>query len=153
MPSVRRLDVFKALFGFSSQLFLSAITFPILPDATKYAMGVLKHSLHSCFFCYHQRTTTLEDEVAFFNRRLGASRALVELLSLRRRYRRSFSFVIPFQPTHPRLHQRRFVLVPLCDLDPGRVHPRMGVTMGALLAACPDTSRVVPFAAASGAAR
>ncbi len=106
VPSVRRLDVFKALFGFSSQVLLSAVTFPVLPDATKYAMGALKHSLHSCFFCYHQRTTTLEDEVAFFNRRLGASRTLEELLSLRRQYRRSFAFVIRCLPTLARLHLR-----------------------------------------------
>jgi predicted nucleotidyltransferase len=106
VPPVRRLDVFKALGGFSSQVLLSAVTFPVLPDATKYAMGALKHSLHSCFFCYHQRTTTLEDEVAFFNGRLGASRTLVELLSLRRHYRRSFAFVIRCLPTLARLHLR-----------------------------------------------
>ena len=106
VPSVRRLDVFKALFGFSSQVLLSAVTFVVLPDATKYAMGVLKHSLHSCFFCYHERTTTLEDEVAFFTRHLGASRTLVELLLLRRHYRRSFAFVIRCLPTIARLHVR-----------------------------------------------
>jgi len=106
VPSVRRLDVFKALFGFSGQVILSAMTFPVLPDATKYAMGTLKHSLHSCFFCYHQRTTTLEDEVAFFNRRLGASDTLVELLSLRRQYRQSFAFVIRCLPTLVHLHLR-----------------------------------------------
>lgn len=54
---------------------------------------------------------------------------------------------------HPRLHERRFVLVPLCDLATDLVHPRLGVTLSALLAACPDTSRVVPFSAAAGAAR
>ena len=106
VPSVRRLDVFKALFGFSGQVLLSVVTFPVLPDATKYAMGALKHSLHSCFFCYHQRTTTVEDEVAFFNQRLGASRTLVELLSLRRQYRRSFAFVMRCLPTVARLHLR-----------------------------------------------
>jgi hypothetical protein len=58
------------------------------------------------FFCYHQRTTTLEDEVAFFNRRLGTSRTLVELLSLRRQYRRSFAFVIRCLPTLAWLHLR-----------------------------------------------
>jgi predicted nucleotidyltransferase len=104
VPPVRRLDVFKALFGFSGQVLLSTVTFPVLPDATKYAMGALKHSLHSCFFCYHQPTTTLENAVAFFNRRLGASRTLAELLSLRRQYRRSFSFVIRCLPTLVRLH-------------------------------------------------
>ena len=103
VPSVRRLDVFKALFGFSSQVLLSAMVFPVLPDATKYAMGALKHSLHSCFFWYQ---TTFEGEVAFFNRRLGASRTLVELLSLRREYRRSLAFVIRCLPTLARLHLR-----------------------------------------------
>jgi hypothetical protein len=62
-PPVRRLDVFKALFGFSSQVLLSAVTFPVLHDATKYSIGALKHSLHSCYFCYHGRTAALEVEV------------------------------------------------------------------------------------------
>jgi predicted nucleotidyltransferase len=106
VPPVRRLDVFKALFGFSGQVVLSIVTFPALPDATRYAMGALKHSLHSCFFCYHGRTASLEEEVAFFTRRLGASRTLVELLSLRQQYRRSFAFVIRCLPTLARLHLR-----------------------------------------------
>jgi predicted nucleotidyltransferase len=106
IPPVRRLDVFKALFGFSSQVLLSAMVFPVLPDATKYAMGALKHALHSCFFCYHQRTTTLEDEVAFFSSRLGESRTLLQLLSLRRQYQRSLVFVLRCLPTLAWLHVR-----------------------------------------------
>lgn len=54
---------------------------------------------------------------------------------------------------HPRLHERRFVLVPLCDLAPEGVHPRLGRTFRELLAVCPDASRVVPYSAAAGAAR
>ena len=106
VPSIRRLDVFKALFGFFGQVLASAVTFPALPDATKYAMGTLKHSLHSCFFCYHARTATLEEEVDFFQRRLGPSQTLVELLALRRTYRPSFAFVIRCLPTLARLHLR-----------------------------------------------
>ena len=106
VPSVRRLDVFKALVGFSSQVLLSAVTFPVLPDATKYAMGTLKHSLHSCYFCYHGRTAALEEEVDFFRRRLGASQTLVDLLALRGEYRRSFAFVIGCLAALVRLHLR-----------------------------------------------
>jgi predicted nucleotidyltransferase len=106
VPSIRRLDVFKALFGFFGQVVASAVTFPALPDATKYAMGTLKHSLHSCFFCYHARTAALEEEVDFFQRRLGPSQTLVELLALRRTYRPSFAFVIRCLPTLVRLHVR-----------------------------------------------
>jgi predicted nucleotidyltransferase len=106
VPSIRRLDVFKALFGFFGQVVASAVTFPALPDATKYAMGTLKHSLHSCFFCYHARTAALEEEVDFFQRRLGPSQTLVELLALRRTYRPSFAFVIQCLPTLVRLHVR-----------------------------------------------
>jgi predicted nucleotidyltransferase len=105
VPCVRRLDVFKALFGFSSQVFLSAITFPVLPDATKYAMGALKHSLHSCYFCYHGQTAALAEEVDFF-RRFGGSRAFVDLLALRGEYRRSFGFVMRCLPALARLHLR-----------------------------------------------
>lgn len=106
VPPVRRFDVFKALFGFSCQIVLILETFPFLPDATKYAMGVLKHSVHSCFFCYHRRTGTLEEEVDFFDRRLSGSQILGELLSLRRQYRKSFGFVIRCLPTLVRLHRR-----------------------------------------------
>jgi hypothetical protein len=106
VPPVRRLDIFKALLTFSNQALLSAVAFPALPDATKYAMGALKHSLHSCFFCYHQRTAAVEEEVDFFQRRMGPSQTLAELLALRRNDRRSFAFVIRCLPAIVRLHVR-----------------------------------------------
>ena len=34
---------------------------------------------------------------------------------------------------HPRMHERQFVLKPLCDLSPQLVHPVMGETVEALL--------------------
>lgn len=42
---------------------------------------------------------------------------------------------------HPRLQDRAFVLVPLADVAPGWVHPRTGLTVAAMLAACPAADR------------
>jgi 2-amino-4-hydroxy-6-hydroxymethyldihydropteridine diphosphokinase len=38
---------------------------------------------------------------------------------------------------HPRMHERRFVMVPVCDLAPDLVHPRLGRTMLDLLGDLP----------------
>jgi len=69
-------------------------------------MGVLKSSVHGCFFCYERRRVSLEEEISFFERRLGLSRALIQLLALRREYRNSFVFVVCCIPTLVRLHLR-----------------------------------------------
>jgi hypothetical protein len=106
LPSLRHLDVFKALFRLTGLVLLSAAAFPVLSDATRYTMGALKHSLHSCYFCYHLRTDPLDEEVAFFNSRLGQSRTLLELLNQRQEYHRSFSFVLRCVPIILRLHLR-----------------------------------------------
>ena len=43
---------------------------------------------------------------------------------------------------HPRLAERRFVLVPLAELAPGLRHPTLRKTVAELLAKTPDRSRV-----------
>jgi 2-amino-4-hydroxy-6-hydroxymethyldihydropteridine diphosphokinase len=43
---------------------------------------------------------------------------------------------------HPRLHLRRFVLVPLAEIAPNLAHPVLGEAMRALLERCPDRARV-----------
>ena len=65
---------------------------------TKYAMGVLKSSVHNCFFCYELRRASLEEEISFLERRLGPNRTLIQLLALRREYRNSFRFVVCLHP-------------------------------------------------------
>lgn len=49
---------------------------------------------------------------------------------------------------HPRLPERRFVLVPLDEIAPDVVHPVLGLSVHELLERCPDTSRVLPYQAA-----
>jgi 2-amino-4-hydroxy-6-hydroxymethyldihydropteridine diphosphokinase len=44
---------------------------------------------------------------------------------------------------HPRLHERRFVLVPLLELDPEVRHPVLGLSISELVERCADLSEVV----------
>lgn len=43
---------------------------------------------------------------------------------------------------HPRLHLRRFTLVPLAELAPALVHPVLGKNVAELLSECPDQGDV-----------
>jgi 2-amino-4-hydroxy-6-hydroxymethyldihydropteridine diphosphokinase len=43
---------------------------------------------------------------------------------------------------HPLLHKRKFVLIPLCEIEPGMIHPVLEKTMAELLEKCEDTGVV-----------
>lgn len=49
------------------------------------------------------------------------------------------------QIPHPRMAERRFVLKPLVHIAPDAIHPVLGKNIRSLLAACPDTSAVLPY--------
>jgi len=103
---IRRFDVLKSFHGLFCQVMLVLAVYPVLPDATKYAMAALKRSVHNCFFCYHGHPAKLEEEIGFFQERIGPSRTLQQLLDLRREYAHSVSFVVRCAPTLIRLHWR-----------------------------------------------
>jgi 2-amino-4-hydroxy-6-hydroxymethyldihydropteridine diphosphokinase len=48
------------------------------------------------------------------------------------------------QVPHPRMHLRRFVLVPLAEIAPNVRHPTLDASVAALLARTPDQSQVRP---------
>jgi 2-amino-4-hydroxy-6-hydroxymethyldihydropteridine diphosphokinase len=69
----------------------------------------------------------------------------IDILLYRRRRMNRASLVIP----HPRLQERKFVLVPLCEIAPGIVDPITGKTIAELVASCTDNSKVTRFPVAS----
>ena len=44
---------------------------------------------------------------------------------------------------HPRMHKRRFVLGPICDIDPTVVHPTLNMPVNALLEAIDDPDQEI----------
>ena len=73
-------------------------------------------------------------------RALGMNRTLdLDLLLYGGTVRAGAPPVVP----HPRLHLRRFVLAPLCDVAPDAVHPVTGRTARELLGALGETGPIV----------
>lgn len=64
----------------------------------------------------------------------NAARSLdLDIIDIDGQIRDTPDLVLP----HPRAHERAFVLVPLRDVEPGWVHPRLKRSVDALLAALP----------------
>jgi 2-amino-4-hydroxy-6-hydroxymethyldihydropteridine diphosphokinase len=57
-------------------------------------------------------------------------------------YGSSIIRTVELEVPHPRMTERRFVLVPLQELAPGLRHPHLGHTVAQLLAASSDSSQV-----------
>ena len=63
----------------------------------------------------------------------------LDLLLYGSEVRQAAGLVLP----HPRMHERRFVLVPLAEIAPGARHPVLGLTDAEMLRRCPDRAPVV----------
>ena len=103
LPPIRRFDVAKAFFSLFNQALIPVVAYPVLFDATRYAMDTLKRSVHNCYFCYHSQAGQLSEETAFFERRITGS-TLAQLMRLRTAYQPSFGFTLRCLPTLMRLH-------------------------------------------------
>ena len=72
----------------------------------------------------------------------NAARILdLDLLDYRGVVMQTSSLVLP----HPRLHERRFVLVPLAEIAPDWRHPLLGLTAGQLLARLSAEQQLEPL--------
>lgn len=93
--------------------------------------------------------STLLDRLLALETRFGRIRSLpnadrtldLDLLDYEGSRLESKRLVLP----HPRLHQRRFVLAPLCELAPEWRHPILGLTAAALLARLPAGQPIYPM--------
>jgi hypothetical protein len=102
-PPIRRLDVLKATVSFLGVVLMSAMLYAVLPNSTKYTMGALKRSLHSCFYVCNGRSASLEVEVCYFRERLRKTQALDDLMARRSQYHPSLHFVMATFPQIMRL--------------------------------------------------
>ena len=93
IPPITRWHLLMNCLAYLSLNALALFTFPVLPNATRYAMMALKGALHGCYFCYNLKSATIELEVDFFTEKLGGPTTLAALLSLRQVYRSDFRFV------------------------------------------------------------
>ena len=73
--------------------------------------------------------------------RWGARVIDIDILYFRNLILESARLTIP----HPRLHERRFTLIPLAEIAPDYVHPILNRSSLQLLASCPDDSEVKIF--------
>jgi 2-amino-4-hydroxy-6-hydroxymethyldihydropteridine diphosphokinase len=63
----------------------------------------------------------------------------IDILFFESRVIEKENLIIP----HPRLHLRKFVLIPLNEIAPAFIHPVLGKTIAEILASCKDHSMVL----------
>jgi 2-amino-4-hydroxy-6-hydroxymethyldihydropteridine diphosphokinase len=83
---------------------------------------------------------TIEQDMGRIRRKRWESRIIdLDLLLYGRELINEKNLTVP----HPLMHVRRFVLVPLVELEPNLTHPSLGLTMSELLAQLPEDGQEV----------
>ena len=118
-------------------------TAPVPPSGQPpYVNGVVRLSGNADPHALLARLHGIEAEAARLRLERNGPRTLdLDLLAVGQRASADATLTLP----HPRLHVRAFVLLPLCDVAPGWVHPVLGQTAAALLAGCADASAATPL--------
>jgi len=65
----------------------------------------------------------------------------LDILDYEGRVEETAALVLP----HPRMQERAFVLVPLAEIAPGWIHPRLHQTVEALVASLPGSQKAEPI--------
>lgn len=94
--------------------------------------------------------SSIERAMGRVRRRKGGPRVIdLDILLQGDLVRNDGQLVLP----HPRMHLRRFVLLPLAEIAPGVRHPILKRSVRELLERCPDRSRVERIVAPFGRGR
>jgi predicted nucleotidyltransferase len=94
IPAITNKQFSKMLITHFLRNTFAFLVYPILPNGTKYSMAILKGFLHNCYFVYKAKGAPIQDEIHFFRTKIGESKVLAQLLSLRETYRPSPGFII-----------------------------------------------------------
>ncbi len=93
-------------------------------------------------FALLERLSSIEDQMGRKREKRWGSRNIdLDILLYDTRMVNSERLTIP----HPRMHERRFVLVPLAQIAPKLRHPRLKKNIEELLVCCRDGSGVRPY--------
>jgi 2-amino-4-hydroxy-6-hydroxymethyldihydropteridine diphosphokinase len=109
-------------------------------DQERYVNGVASLSTELSAHDLLKTLLAIEQDMGRIRRKRWESRNIdLDLLLYGREVIKEKHLTVP----HPLMHERRFVLVPLVELEPNLTHPSLGLTMSELLARLPEDGQEV----------